>query len=105
MTTSASTTSSAPSSETTATTPSGLAARPRRLSRPEHGRMLAGVAAGIARYLHVDVIFVRIALVVSVFVGGVGIPLYLASWLLMPSDDAVESIAGEFASSVSAWRN
>ena len=66
--------------------------------------MLAGVASGIARYLHVEVVLVRIVLVVAVFVGGIGLPLYLACWLLMPEESAVESIAGEFVSSMSSWR-
>jgi phage shock protein PspC (stress-responsive transcriptional regulator) len=83
----------------------GPAAPPRSLSRPADGRMLAGVASGLARYLHVDVLLVRIAFVVAIFVGGVGIPAYLACWLLVPDEHAVESIAGEFASSVNAWRN
>jgi phage shock protein PspC (stress-responsive transcriptional regulator) len=83
----------------------GPAAPPRSLSRPADGRMLAGVASGLARYLHVDALLVRIAFVVGVFVGGVAIPAYLACWLLIPDEHAVESIAGEFASSVNAWRN
>src|SRR5215472_2933069 len=40
------------------------------LFRPLHDRMLAGVAAGIANYLGVDVTVVRIVLAVLVFVGG-----------------------------------
>jgi phage shock protein PspC (stress-responsive transcriptional regulator) len=102
MNTSSTTTSSA----TTPVTPAaGLASRSRTLSRPVHGRMLAGVASGIARYLNIEVVLVRIALVVAVFVGGIGIPLYLACWLLMPEETAEQSIAGEFVSSVNTWRN
>jgi phage shock protein PspC (stress-responsive transcriptional regulator) len=67
--------------------------------------MLAGVASGIAGYLHVDVVLVRIAMVVAVFVGGVGIPLYLAGWLLMPDETAAESVAGGFVTSMSDWRH
>src|SRR5271165_4100979 len=52
------------------------------LSRSRRGRMLAGVASGIARYVGVDVTIVRIAFVLVTLVGGIGIPLYLASWLL-----------------------
>ena len=63
----------------------------RTLSRPAHDRMLAGVAAGIARYLDVDVTVIRIA-VLAVF-GGAAIPVYLAGWLLIPEEGAVQSIA------------
>jgi phage shock protein PspC (stress-responsive transcriptional regulator) len=58
------------------------------LRRPRGGRILAGVAVGIADYLGVDVTIVRIAFVVLTLVGGIGIPAYLAGWLLMPSEGA-----------------
>jgi phage shock protein PspC (stress-responsive transcriptional regulator) len=48
--------------------------------------MLAGVAAGIARYLGVDVTVVRIVFAVLAVVGGAGVPLYLAGWLLIPEE-------------------
>ena len=48
------------------------------LRRAYHGRMLAGVAAGLADYLNVDVTIVRVAFVVSTFFGGAGIAAYLA---------------------------
>lgn len=67
--------------------------------------MLAGVASGIARYVGVDVTIVRIAFVLVTLVGGIGIPLYLASWLLIPDEDSAESIAAGFASDVQTWRN
>jgi len=77
------------------------------LRRAAHGRMLAGVAAGLARYLGIDVTIVRIAFVVlgvlalagdSLGVAGIpfylaGIPLYLACWLLVPEDGEEHSIA------------
>ena len=70
------------------------------LYRPIGDRMLAGVASGIADYLNVDVTLVRIALVVLTFVGGVGVPLYLAGWLLIPEEGAESSIAANLVSSV-----
>lgn len=70
------------------------------LYRPLGDRMLAGVAAGIADYLNVDVTLVRIALVVLTFVGGIGVPLYLAGWLLIPEEGAESSIAAGLVSSL-----
>ncbi len=61
--------------------------------------MLAGVAAGIARYLGADVTVVRIVLAVLAVVGGAGVPLYLAGWLLIPEEGSEQSIAGEFIQS------
>jgi phage shock protein PspC (stress-responsive transcriptional regulator) len=73
-------------------------ARP-ELRRSTEDRMLAGVAGGLARYLDVDATLVRIAFVVLTVVGGAGVPLYLASWLLIPEDGADQSIAASFLDS------
>jgi len=64
--------------------------------------MLGGVAAGIARYLSVDVTVVRIIFAVLTVVGGAGIPLYLAGWLLIPEEGADQSVASHFIDSLSA---
>ncbi len=73
------------------------------LCRPIHGRMLAGVAVGIADYLGIDVTIVRIILaVVTVVSGGVGVPLYLAGWLLIPEEGATQSIASDLIQSLSS---
>jgi phage shock protein PspC (stress-responsive transcriptional regulator) len=55
--------------------------------------MLAGVAAGIAEHLDLDVTLVRIVLVVLAFIGGLAVPLYLAAWLLIPDEGADMSVA------------
>lgn len=65
----------------------------RTLSRPVHGRMLGGVAAGIARYLDVDVTVIRILFAALTLIGGAAIPVYLAAWVLIPEDGADQSIA------------
>jgi phage shock protein PspC (stress-responsive transcriptional regulator) len=71
-------------------------AQPQTLSRPLQDRMLAGVAAGIARYVGVDVTIVRVVLAVLAVAGGIGLPIYLAGWLLIPDEGAELSIAAEF---------
>lgn len=58
----------------------------RRLSRPHHDRMVAGVASGVARHLDVDPLLVRIGFAVLAFFGGAGIFLYAALWLVLPDD-------------------
>ncbi len=76
--------------------------RPSRilLRRSLDDRMLGGVAGGLARYFGVDAIIVRIAFVVLTFVGGAGIPLYLAGLLLIPDEGSDQSIAGSLIESV-----
>jgi phage shock protein PspC (stress-responsive transcriptional regulator) len=83
---------------TQSTTTYDRPARP-ELRRSTDDRMLAGVAGGLARYLDVDATLVRIAFVVLTVVGGAGVPLYLASWLLIPEDGADQSIAASFLDS------
>ena len=82
----------------TDTEPTLPAGRP-PLRRAYHGRMLAGVAAGIADYLSVDVTIVRIAFAVFTLFGGVGIPAYLACVLLIPEEGTDESIASSLLDS------
>ena len=71
------------------------------LHRPFADRMLAGVAAGLARYTGVDVTIVRIAFVVLTLIGGAGIPLYLAGLLLIPDEGTDESLAASLIASLS----
>jgi len=73
--------------------------RARPLRRPVGDRMIAGVAAGIANYLGADVTVVRIILAVLAFVGGAGVPIYLACWLLIPEEGSDQSIASGFVQS------
>jgi phage shock protein PspC (stress-responsive transcriptional regulator) len=70
------------------------------LRRPVQDSVVAGVAAGLARYLGVDVMVIRIAFVVLTIFGGAGIPLYLAGLLLIPEEDSEVSIAGSLIESL-----
>jgi len=70
------------------------------LRRPYAGRMVAGVAEGLARYLGVDTTLVRIAFVVLTIAGGAGIPLYLAGLLLIPGEGSEQSVASALIESV-----
>ena len=74
-------------------TPDPTADRALTLTRPHAGRMVAGVAAGIADHLDLDVTLVRIVLVVLAFFGGLAVPLYVAAWLLIPDEGARTSVA------------
>lgn len=49
--------------------------------------MLGGVAAGLAEYLDIDALWVRIAFVALAVLGGSGVLLYVAGWLLIPAGD------------------
>jgi len=60
-------------------------ARP-KLSLPLEGKKIAGVCAGFARHLEVDVTLVRIVWLVFALSTGIGFIAYLIAWLLMPKD-------------------
>jgi phage shock protein C len=51
---------------------------------------IAGVCAGFARYLDVDVTLVRVVWLATAVMTGVGFLAYLAAWLITPSDHGME---------------
>jgi phage shock protein C len=65
------------------------------LRRRGDGRMVAGVAAGVADYLDVDPTIVRVAFVALSLFGALAVPLYLAGWVLIPEDGTDVSVAEE----------
>lgn len=56
----------------------------RRVYRSKKNKMLAGVCGGIAEYFGIDPVLVRLLFVLLLFMGFVGIIVYLVAWLLMP---------------------
>jgi len=70
-------------------------APPRRLVRVDDGRWLGGVAAGLGRYFDVNPLVYRIAFAALALVGGTGLLLYLAAYLVIPGEHDEESIAVE----------
>jgi signal transduction histidine kinase/phage shock protein PspC (stress-responsive transcriptional regulator) len=62
------------------------AVAPPRAVRPLSGRVVAGVARGLAQHLRVPVWLVRVGFVVLAFAGGIGIVLYAALWAVLPLD-------------------
>ena len=56
------------------------------LTRPRNGRLLAGVCAGLARRFGVSKTLVRVLFVLSCILPGPQVLLYLALWLIMPSE-------------------
>jgi phage shock protein PspC (stress-responsive transcriptional regulator) len=58
----------------------------RHLYRCRHDRRIAGVAAGVAEFFDLDVTLVRILWFLSIFVGGLGILLYIGLALIVPNE-------------------
>ena len=58
-----------------------------RLMRSRYGNKIAGVCAGVARYLDVDPTFVRLLWLTFIFVPpGIGVIAYIIAWIVMPKE-------------------
>jgi len=56
----------------------------------KRNKKIAGVCAGLARYLDVDVTMVRVLWLGIALGTGVGFLVYLAAWIVVPSDHGLE---------------
>ncbi|WP_447039476.1 PspC domain-containing protein [Streptomyces sp. DSM 118878] len=63
------------------------------LARPTNGRMIGGVCAALARRFGTSAKTMRVIFVVSCLLPGPQFLLYLAMWLLLPSEDKVRQSA------------
>jgi phage shock protein C len=63
--------------------------RTKKLYRSRTDRMLGGVCGGLAEYFGVDVTLVRIAFIILSVIGGTGVPIYLAMWLIVPKQPEI----------------
>ncbi len=70
-----------------------------RLYRCRHDRRLAGVAAGVAEYLGLDVTAVRVLWFLSIFFGGFSILLYIGLAIVMPLEPLSDADAALAAAS------
>ena len=59
-------------------------AEKKRLYRSVADRKIAGVCGGLADYLGLDPLLVRILMVVLALVSGVGVLFYILVWFLVP---------------------
>lgn len=58
-----------------------------RLMRSSSDKFIGGVAGGLAVYLGVDPVLVRLGFIILACSGGLGLPLYFVLMVLMPMDD------------------
>ena len=67
--------------------PSYVGADAYRLARNMRENKIAGVCAGIARYLGWDVTLVRVGFILLLLLKGASLLAYLVLWIVMPRDD------------------
>ena len=56
------------------------------LVRPQRGRVIAGVCAGLARRFDMSPTAVRVLFLISLLLPGPQILLYLALWVILPQE-------------------
>jgi len=61
-------------------------AQTRKLYRSRTDRKLAGVCGGLAQYFNVDATLIRVLFIVLAVLGGSGLVLYLAMWIIVPTE-------------------
>lgn len=83
---------------------SGQTRRSSELVRPVQGRIIAGVAQGVAHNFGISEWIPRAFFIVTAFMGGLGIALYAAGWLFIRSEDESDSVAERFFSGASTSR-
>jgi phage shock protein PspC (stress-responsive transcriptional regulator) len=63
---------------------------PKRLVRDEKRKILAGVCAGIAHYINVDPVWVRLLFALSTAFYGITLIIYIILWIAMPGSYDIE---------------
>ena len=61
-------------------------AQTRKLYRSRTDRKLAGVCGGLAQYFNMDATLIRVLFVVLAVLGGSGLVIYLAMWIIVPNE-------------------
>jgi phage shock protein C len=81
----------------------GATAARKKLMRPQIGRKIAGVCAGVAEYFDLDVTLVRVVWLIVTIFAGCGLLAYLIAWIVMPSEpEVVQTTAPSDASKTAA---
>lgn len=57
----------------------------RKLFRDSDDKILGGVCAGMGHYFRVEARWIRLLAIILVFFGGIGLPIYILLWIIMPA--------------------
>ena len=58
----------------------------RKLYRSRTNRKLAGICGGLGQYFNLDATLIRVLFVLLAVLGGSGLILYLALWIIVPRE-------------------
>ena len=63
----------------------------KRLTRSRSERILGGVCGGLARWIGIDPVFVRLFFVVLAAASGSGVGIYILLWIIIPEEGMADS--------------
>ena len=72
----------------------------KRLYRSETDKIIGGVCGGIAEYINIDPIIVRILFIVASTSGGFGLTVYIILWIVIPSESSIQKNSEENAKEI-----
>jgi len=70
-------------------------ANPNRLYRSTSDKVIGGVSGGLADYLNIDPVVIRILFVLLFLFGGSGLLVYVILWIVIPAEPLGFKVAGD----------
>jgi phage shock protein C len=67
----------------------------KKLYRKDKEKMIGGVCAGIADYLNIDPVIIRIIFIIALLTEGFGLIIYIILWIILPSKDSKKGKSNE----------
>ena len=58
----------------------------KELRRDPNNKIIAGVCSGIAKYLDIDPVIIRLIWAAAIFLFGTGFLFYIICWIIIPED-------------------
>ena len=66
-----------------------MASEPKKLYRSRNSRMISGVGGGLAEYMNIDPVVVRLIFVITaIFGASIGFWVYIIMWIAVPEQPA-----------------
>ena len=65
----------------------------KKLTRSTDDKMVSGVAAGLADYMNIDPVLVRLFFVLAALSHSYGLLIYFLLWIMMPQEKLTEKIS------------
>jgi phage shock protein PspC (stress-responsive transcriptional regulator)/signal transduction histidine kinase len=81
-----------------------LAASTHNLRRDSAGGMVGGVCSGLGARWGVDPLLLRIGFGVMTIAGGIGLPLYLVLWAVLPEESGAPSLGSRLRGRPGSWQ-